>query len=40
MGQFVFAGNNRIFADMIKQLPDGLVYYKESNVIPNIYRIF
>lgn len=36
---FVFDGNNRIFADMLAQLPDGLVYFKESNVVPIMKEI-
>jgi len=36
MGFFAFDGNNSIFDDLVAQLPNGLVYFKERNIIPAV----
>lgn len=36
MGFFAFKGNNAIFEDLVSQLPNGTVYFKEKNIIPAV----
>jgi len=39
VANFIFDGRNSIYADMINQLPSGLVYLKQQNVIPVLDKI-